>query len=395
MDGYRQYSRPVSDHKVRMIAADQFLKSSRDAGYNFFTGVPCTFLKPMINRVISSPDFDYVPATSEGEAIAVAAGAWLTGRKTVVMMQNSGLGNAVNPLTSLNFPFRIPTMLLITWRGGPGLKDEPQHELMGEITLNLLDVIRIAHAEFPKLEAAINAAVTKADDEMRISELPFAFVMQKGALVAEDPALLPRSPASLAGIYSIEMAHQARPTRYAVLERMLDLLPENAGVVATTGKTSRELYTIADRPQHMYLVGSMGGAAGMGMGVALGVDKPIVVVDGDGAALMKLGTLASIGAAAPTNLIHLVLDNASYDSTGGQPSVSEGVNFAAAAVACGYARGVALDSVSAFDSALIEALQNQGPHLIHVRIAPGSLSDLGRPTIAPSDVARRFRAFLA
>ena len=139
----------------------------------------------------------------------------------------------------------------------------------------------------------------------------------------------------------------------------------------------------------------MGGAAGMGLGVAMGVENPIVIVDGDGAALMKLGTLATIGSIAPTNLIHLVLDNATYDSTGGQPTVSEAVDFAAAAVACGYARGIVLDGMDAFDSAFTEALRNPGPHLIHMRIAPGSLINLGRPKIAPPEVARRFKAFLS
>ena len=378
-----------------MIAVDQFLGPLRDAGYDFFTGVPCSFLTPVINRVISSKEYDYIAAVSEGEAIAIAAGAWLTGRKTVVMMQNSGLGNAVNPLTSLNYPFRIPTMMVITWRGGPGLKDEPQHELMGEITPDLLKMIRVACAEFPKSADDMSAAIIQADDEMRVNQLPFAFIMQKDAVEAEDLVPLPPRLASPAGLYSDRRTHGERPSRYTVLERMLSILPENTGVVATTGKTGRELFTISDRPQHIYQVGSMGGAAGMGLGVALGVKNPIVVVDGDGAALMKFGTLATIGSLAPSNLIHLVLDNATYDSTGGQPTVSEAVDFAAAAVACGYAQGTAIDGMDAFDSTFTEALQNPGPHLIHMRIASGSLPYLGRPTITPQEVALRFKAFLA
>ena len=378
-----------------MIAVDEFLRPLRDTGYDFFTGVPCSFLTPVINRVISSPEYDYVSAVSEGEAIAIAAGAWLTGRKTVVMMQNSGLGNAVNPLTSLNYPFRIPTMMVITWRGGPGLRDEPQHELMGEITPDLLNMIQVACAEFPKSADDVSAAIIQADDEMRVNQLPFAFIMQKDAFEAENLVPLPPRLASPAGLYSDRRTQGERPSRYTVLERMLSILPENTGVVATTGKTGRELFTISDRPQHIYQVGSMGGAAGMGLGVALGVKNPIVVVDGDGAALMKFGTLATIGSLAPSNLIHLVLDNATYDSTGGQPTVSEAVDFAAAAVACGYAQGTAIDGMDAFDSTFTEALQNPGPHLIHMRIASGSLPYLGRPTIAPQEVAVRFKAFLA
>ena len=114
-----------------MINADDFLSPARDAGYDFYTGVPCSFLTEIINRVISDISLDYVGAASEGEAVAIASGAWLAGRKTVVMCQNSGLGNTVNPLTSLNHPFRIPTLMIVTWRGQPGITDEPQHELMG------------------------------------------------------------------------------------------------------------------------------------------------------------------------------------------------------------------------------------------------------------------------
>ncbi len=132
-----------------MIKADAFLDAAAAAGYDFYTGVPCSFLTPMINRVITRDDLTYVPAASEGEAVAIAAGAWLAGRKTVVICQNSGLGNAVNPLTSLNYPFKIPTLLIVTWRGQPGLKDEPQHELMGQITDTLLDDIRVPSEPFP------------------------------------------------------------------------------------------------------------------------------------------------------------------------------------------------------------------------------------------------------
>src|SRR5215213_2807375 len=129
-----------------MIIANDFIAEASRAGHDFYTGVPCSFLTPLINGVLSSPALAYVGATSEGEAVAIAAGAWLAGRRTVVICQNSGLGNAVNPLTSLNAPFRIPTLLVTTWRGRPGIKDEPQHALMGEITQDLLSVIGVAHA---------------------------------------------------------------------------------------------------------------------------------------------------------------------------------------------------------------------------------------------------------
>ena len=150
-----------------MIAADAFLEPAQERGFSFYAGVPCSFLTPLINRVISDPALNYVGAASEGEAVAVAAGAWLAGRRTVVMCQNSGLGNTVNPLTSLNHPFRIPTLLIVTWRGQPGLKDEPQHELMGEVTGSLLDTIAIGHAGFPKEVDAVAAALDRAERPWR------------------------------------------------------------------------------------------------------------------------------------------------------------------------------------------------------------------------------------
>src|SRR5215207_6334305 len=146
-----------------MISANSFIGQALERGFDFYTGVPCSFLTPLINGVIggviSNTGLRYVGAASEGEAVAIAAGAWLAGRKTVVMCQNSGLGNAVNPLTSLNAPFRIPTMLITTWRGQPGNADEPQHELMGQITQTLLSVIEIEHAPFPTTAEELPTAV--------------------------------------------------------------------------------------------------------------------------------------------------------------------------------------------------------------------------------------------
>lgn len=381
-----------------MIAASAFFGPARARGFDFYTGVPCSFLNPIINGVIGDPALDYVGATSEGEAVAIAAGAWLAGRRTVVMSQNSGLGNAVNPLTSLNFPFRIPTLLIVTWRGQPGIGDEPQHELMGEITGTLLDAMRIGHRAFPRAEHGVAAALAEADAEMTRTSLPFAFVMEKDAVRddgLEEKALGPRPPGVRRDVRDGRRDDTARPTRAAVLERFLGLAPDAALVVATTGKCGRELFTLADRPQHLYQVGSMGCASAMGLGVALNTRQPVVVLDGDGAALMKLGALATIGAHAPANLVHVVLDNGVHDSTGGQATVSPSVEFADVALACGYATGALSDSLGGFEQAFRAAMAEPGPHLVHVRIAPGSLATLGRPTVSPREVSRRFQAFVA
>jgi phosphonopyruvate decarboxylase len=380
-----------------MISASDFFAEAGRAGFDFYTGVPCSFLTPLINGALSAPGLSYVGAASEGEAVAIAAGAWLAGRQTVVMCQNSGLGNAVNPLTSLNEPFRIPTLLLTTWRGEPGIPDEPQHALMGRITQDLLSVIGVPHAPFPASAEALGPAIAAATERMRATGLPFAFVVRKDD-VAEAGLQAPERPARAPGRRADFSAAAAaeRPTRAAVLERFLQLVPEEGAVVATTGKCGRELFTLADRPQHLYQVGSMGGASGMALGVALNTGGPVFVLDGDGAALMKLGTFATIGAYAPPNLVHVLLDNGAHDSTGGQPTVSATVDFAAVALACGYRTAASCTTLDGFEAAFREAVTAQpGPALIHARIAPGSMAKLGRPSVKPPEVAQRFKAFLA
>ena len=377
-----------------MIAADAFLDPALERGFSFYTGVPCSFLTPLINRVISNPALDYVGAASEGEAVAIAAGAWLAGRRTAVMCQNSGLGNTVNPLTSLNHPFRIPTLLIVTWRGQPGLKDEPQHELMGQVTASLLDTIAIGHTGFPGQADAVAATLERAERAMAADDLPFALIMEKGS-VRDDGLDQPDQPIRPRGRIEDLRQDGERPARIDLLRAVQALTPGEAAVVATTGKTGRELFTCEDRPQQLYQVGSMGCASAMGLGIALNARRPVLVLDGDGAALMKLGTTATVGAHAPGNLIHVVLDNGVHDSTGGQATVSPNVDFAAVAQACGYPRAFRCDSEAGFARALEAAFaESPGPVLIHALIAPGSSAGLGRPTIAPRDVARRFRSFL-
>ena len=376
-----------------MIEAGEFLGAASARGIDFYTGVPCSFLTPLINRTASSPALAYVGAASEGEAVAIAAGAWLGGKGTAVLCQNSGLGNAVNPLTSLNAPFRIPTLLVVTWRGQPGLKDEPQHALMGRITQELLRVIEVPHRPFPTEADGIALALDDAEAAMT-SGVPFALVMEKGS-VADDILDEPARARLPAGVRTDLSEGGPRPSRVELLERLLAVMPGEAAVIATTGKTGRELFTLRDREQHLYQVGSMGCASGMGLGVALTTGRRTVVLDGDGAALMKLGTFATIGAYQPRGLLHVLLDNGVHDSTGGQATVSPVVDFASVAHACGYRQAFTCDTAPGFDLALRAALDEAGPALVHARIRPGSLEKLGRPTVAPNEVAQRLRRFLA
>ncbi|WP_428491250.1 phosphonopyruvate decarboxylase [Rhodopila sp.] len=376
-----------------MIDAATFLRATQRIGIGFYTGVPCSFLTPLINRTASDRTLCYVGAASEGEAVAIAAGAWLAGRETAVMCQNSGLGNAVNPLTSLNRPFRIPTLLIVTWRGQPGLNDEPQHELMGRITQSLLDVIEIPHQRFPDEPHALDPLLHDARATMSRTGLPFALVLENGVLrdepLDQPPRILPKPGEH------IDLRHHAeKGSRLATLEAVLAAIPDQVPIIVTTGKTGRELFTLADREQHLYQVGSMGCASPMALGVAITTGRRTVVLDGDGAALMKLGSLATIGACQPPGLLHVILDNGVHDSTGGQATASASVDFATIALACGYRQAFSCDNTAGFTQAFKQALSTQGPVLLHVRILPGSLAKLGRPTIAPHEVAQRFRSFL-
>lgn len=357
----------------------------------FLSSVPCSILNPILSACYGSASIQHVTACSEGEAIGIASGAWLAGRSAGVMMQNSGLGNAVNPLTSLNFPFQIPLALFISWRGQPGRKDEPQHELIGKITPSLLDLMQIKSSVVSANSSELDAIFS--DMKAHLSR------RQSYALIIpperSDSALLPEADA----IGSLTSEHidlrdgDGVPTRYSAMEACLSVLPEHAAVIATTGKTGRELFTISDQERFFYQVGSMGCASAIGLGVALNTKLPVCVFDGDGAALMKLGNLATIGSQSPRNLMHVIFDNGVYDSTGGQRTSAGTTDLAGVAKSCGY-RVYQANSLAGLKSSTVRALGANGPTLIHMRIAAGSLSELLRPAVTPPEVSTRFRRFL-
>lgn len=376
-----------------MIQAADFMQQAQELGFNLFTGVPCSYLKPFINYTIDAPDVDYIGATNEGDAVAIASGAELTGRRGLVMFQNSGFGNAVNPLTSLNAIFRIPILVLVTWRGEPGGEpDEPQHELMGQITPELFEVIGLPWAFFPQTEDEIGPVLRRAVDEMDRTHVPFGLIMKEGS-VAPHPLQTKLEPRSLAGAAIAPYAWPAElPSRSAVLRVVQQRTRPTDAVIATTGYTGRALYALEDRPNQLYLVGSMGCASSLGLGLALSEpQRRVIVIDGDGAALMRLGALATIGYERPANLIHLLLDNEVHESTGGQSTVSHSVDLAAVAQSCGYPRVVrtaSLDEVAAVLEQGAEQLT-----FVHVKIRPGEVKNLPRPTMKPWQVADRFRAW--
>jgi phosphonopyruvate decarboxylase len=375
----------------------------KQRGIRHGAGVPCSFFTPLVNYMTVDPGLDYVSATSEGEAVAIAAGLTTAGRPAFALMQNSGLGNAVNPITSMLYIYRMPVVLLVSHRGEPGKPDEPQHELMGQITEQLARLcgLRTHVLEPERFDAAVAAA--------QHDGVPVAFICRKDALeggpkappIAIEVRTGPRAPANSGSFAPVLRREQALETILPLLNRgLLAGAADAPAVVCTTGKLSRELYELDDRDaskrNRFYMVGSMGCAAGFGLGVARArPERPVIVLDGDGALLMKLGSLATAGSLAPGNFHHVVFDNGAHDSTGGQPTPSPAVDFALAALACGYRHAQTVSEPAQIAAALERQLELPGPTLLRVVIKTGARKDLGRPDLEPRDVYQRFCAFLA
>lgn len=379
-----------------MIRAEVFLSELARHGVDVITGVPCSYLTPLINTVINSDTVCYLPAANEGDAVAAAAGAELGGKHALVMFQNSGLGNAVNPLTSLNEPFGLPILVLTTWRGQPGKPaDEPQHKVMGQITPGLIELMGIPWEAFPEDEAALGPAIQRGLDHGAATREPYAYILSKGIIEGDKSAsaAAARAMPSLAGLPALD---GAQPVHHPdeTLRCIQGALRPTDAVIATTGFTGRALYAQDDRPNQLYMVGSMGCASSMGQGLAtVQPQRRVIVLDGDGALLMRMGALASIGQAGTPNLVHVVLDNGVHDSTGSQPTVSPFIDIPAVAAACGYRRVVRVHGLDQLADLLRDPVDELT--LAHVLTEPRADRKLPRPTMTPAQVVDRFRAWLA
>jgi phosphonopyruvate decarboxylase len=380
-----------------MIEAHQFVDAARARGFDWYAGVPCSYLTPFINYVLQDEKLHYYSAANEGDAVSLIAGVTLAGRRGVTMMQNSGLGNAVSPLTSLTWTFRLPQLLIVTWRGQPGVSDEPQHALMGPVTPAMLDTMEIPWETFPTEVDAIGPALDRATAHMDATGRPYALVMQKGSVA---PYALKGTPERTRAAHvsvdtqfaktSETSAAAALPTRREALQRVIAHTPADSTVVlASTGFCGRELYALDDRANQLYLVGSMGCVTTIALGLALArPDLRVIALDGDGAALMRMGAMATLGAYGPPNLVHLLLDNAAHDSTGGQSTVSPNVSFAGVAAACGYALALEGDDLSLIDR-LFDAPAVRGARFGCLLTRPGSPDGLPRPSVTPVEVQNR------
>ena len=360
-------------------------------GADFYTGVPDSQLKALCNYLINTYGIDkkhHIIAANEGNCTALAAGYHLaTGKVPVVYMQNSGEGNIINPVASLlnDKVYAIPMIFIIGWRGEPGVHDEPQHIYQGEVTIRLLDDMGIKSYIIGSdtTDDDVKKAMEEFEKELKAGR-NVAFVIRKGALKYDEKV-----------VYS----NDNLMVREDIIRHIADASGEDP-VVSTTGKASRELFEIreAKGQSHKYdflTVGSMGHSSSIALGVAL--NKPetkVWCIDGDGALLMHMGAMAVIGANAPKNLIHIVINNGAHETVGGMPTVASNLDVVAIAKACGYPYAVSVNSFEELDRELARAKEAECLSLIEVKCSIGAREDLGRPTTTAIENKENFMDYL-
>ena len=377
-----------------MISGRDVAASLGRHGFDFFTGVPCSLIEDLIAVLERGAGAPYVAAVREDAAVGVAAGAWFGGRRPAVLMQNSGLGTSLNALASLSLMYGLPVLLVVTWRGFGG-KDAPEHILTGEISPRLLELLGVPY-RVPAADS-LDTDLAWAAAEMDARRSPVALlvppkVVETGGVDAAAP------PGTTTGVSRVAAPRSPdEPLPPATMPRLtaLEIALKAAGddpVAHANGYICRESFSLADRPQSFYMIGSMGLAPAIGLGLAL--TRPArraIVFDGDGNLLMNLGVLAMIAAQRPPNFVHVVFDNEVYGSTGNQASLSRGVRLDRLAAAAGFATTVAVTEPWTLDAALRAALAGDGPHFVLVKVTAEE-ADVPRIPYSPTVLRDRFRA---
>lgn len=361
-------------------------------GSEFYTGVPDSLLKPLCNYLMNTYGIDkdhHIIAANEGNCVGLAAGYHLaTGKIPVVYMQNSGEGNIINPLASLlnEKVYAIPMIFIIGWRGEPGVHDEPQHLYQGEITVRLLDDMGVKSFVISKDSTEDEIASVMKDFREELSRgKDVAFVVRKNALSYDE---------------KVDYSNDNDMLREEIIKHIVQVSGEDP-IISTTGKASRELFEtrVANGQSHKYdflTVGSMGHSSSIALGVAL--NKPnskLWCVDGDGAVLMHMGSMAVIGASAPKNMVHVVINNGAHETVGGMPTVAAGIDVVGVAKACGYPSAVSVDTFERLDEELKLAKERDALSLIEVKCSIGAREDLGRPTTTAIENKQNFMEYLS
>ena len=371
------------------MKVENFVKA---LGADFFTGVPDSQLKALCNYLMSTYGVDgkhHIIAANEGNCTAIAAGYHLaTGKVPVVYMQNSGQGNIINPVASLlnGDVYGMPCIFVIGWRGEPGVHDEPQHIFQGKVTVKLMEDMDIPVCILSKDTTEEELAAQMESFKALLAEgKQVCFVVRKGALAFDG---------------KVKYSNDNTMLREDIVRHIASAAGEDP-IVSTTGKASRELFEIreASGQSHCYdflTVGSMGHSSSIALGIALQQpQRKVWIIDGDGAVLMHMGSMAVLASQNPGNIVHIVINNGAHETVGGQPTAMANVDVVAVAKGCGYPNAVSVDSFEALDAALAEARAKNELTLIEVKCAIGARDDLGRPTTTAQENKQAFMEFLA
>jgi len=367
-----------------------FHNALAQSGIDFYTGVPDSMLRPFCACVAEHTKKErHIIAANEGAAIGLAAGSYLaSGRPALVYMQNSGLGNAINPLLSLAdmSVYGIPMILMIGWRGEPGVKDEPQHVAQGQATTSLLNAIGVEHYQLPNDTAEATTMLNELRKQTIKDNKPVAVLVSKNTFADYHADENDDEPVTL--------------SRERAIELILNQIKPDSSVVSSTGMISRELYELRDHFKQNHdtdflTVGSMGHCSQIALGIAVtNSNKRVICLDGDGAAIMHMGSMAIVGQASSANLLHVILNNGRHDSVGGQPTCGLEINFTTIAEGCGYQLVRSANDETELINALDAMSDLEGPLLLDVRIGAGHRKDLGRPEISPQDQKCNFMRHL-
>ena len=373
-----------------MLNPQEFVECLKRNGVEFFTGVPDSLLKELCSCIAhTSRSGEHIIAANEGGSVALALGYHLaTGKIPLIYLQNSGLGNVVNPLLSLVDAdvYSVPMLFVIGWRGEPGVHDEPQHKKQGRVMLPMLDAMEIPYSVVGSDVDHAESIVKDAVAHVRKTNGPFALVIKKGAFAAYAAPPLQQTDFLL--------------SREAAIQQVIDVLDDRDVVVSTTGMPSREVYEYrtkkgAGHQRDFLTVGGMGHASQIALGIALQrPERSVYCLDGDGALLMHLGALALNGTLKPRNFKHIVVNNGAHDSVGGQPTVALDIDILSMARAAGYEGAARAETQSELQSCLLDLKRAKGPSLLEVRVRCGARKDLGRPETTPVENKAAFMKFL-
>ena len=372
------------------IKPAEFYDQLSSHGVEFFTGIPDSLLKEFCLCIDDRiPGDKHIIAANEGNAVALATGYYLAQKSLpLVYMQNSGLGNAINPLLSLCDPdvYSIPLLVMVGWRGEPGVKDEPQHAKQGKVQLELLDAMDIPYEIISKDDDQFAKKISNAIEIAKTENRPVVLLIKKGAFEKYSN--------------DTQCSDDQRMNREEALKIILGNLDDNAIVVSTTGKTSREIFEIREKNRQSHekdflTVGSMGHCSAIALGIALAKPhRQVVCIDGDGAMLMHLGSLTSIATLKPKNFRHILMNNEVHESVGGQETAAKKLDLSAIVEAVGSSKMFKAETSDDLESNFNDFISCTGPSFLEVKIRPGSREDLGRPTIKPVDNKENFMKFL-